>query len=117
MPCTMDRCTRRIILRRICVAVLGLVLLMPAWVSAQVNKIGVPNLAGLSVPQAARLVGQAGLLFKDVITKSWSADAKAKANQVIEQTPAPGAQVVYSTPVSVTVLRACNALLTCGVNV
>src|SRR5438105_334037 len=113
---TLDRFTRSFILRQVCIAVLGLVLLVPTWVSAQVNKIAVPNLAGLSVPEAARVVGEVGLLFEDVIAKPWSADSKAKANQVIGQDPAPGSQVVYGTPVSVTVLRAFSALLTYGDN-
>src|SRR5258708_3272602 len=79
--------------------------------NAQQGEIAVPDLTGMTLPQAAKLVGEAGLLYQGENTKAWTAGAKVKGNQISDQQPAPGQKAAAGTPGSVTGLRAYNTSL------
>jgi len=78
-----------------------------ATLAADVEIVSVPNLTGLSAPDAQRLVESLGLRM-EILGEQESADARPGA--VLEQTPAPGNRVAMDTTVSV-VLAAGRALI------
>jgi hypothetical protein len=85
-------------------------------VAAQQAETTVPDLTGLTTPQAARAVGLAKLMFGTETTQAWTADASVKANQVSAQEPAAGSKVAPGSAVNVTVLRVFNAALAVDAN-
>ncbi len=101
---------------RIAIILLGILLFVPASTQAQQTTVIVPDLTGLSVPQAAQAVGTAGLLFGSETQQLWAADAKVKADQVSSQKPAAGEKVLPGSAVDVTVLRVFNASLVYDAN-
>jgi len=78
-----------------------------ATIAADVEIVSVPNLTGLSAPDAQRLVESLGLHL-EVLGEQESTDARPGA--VLEQTPTPGNRVVADTTVSV-ILAAGRALV------
>lgn len=78
-----------------------------ATVSADVEIVSVPNLTGLSAPDAQRLLESLGLRL-EILGEQESIDARPGA--VMEQTPTPGNRVETDTTVSV-VLAAGRALI------
>jgi serine/threonine protein kinase len=78
-----------------------------ATVAANVEIVSVPNLTGLSAPDAQRLVESLGLRL-EILGEKESNDARPGA--VLEQTPTPGNRVSADTIVSV-VLAAGRALV------
>jgi hypothetical protein len=79
--------------------------------ATQEATVSVPDLTGLTVPQAARVAGLAKLMFGTETAQAWTADAKVKANQVSAQEPAAGSKVAPGSVVNVTVLRVYNVAL------
>ncbi len=98
---------------RQCVAAAAILVssLAPVVIRAQTDTVTVPNLVGMSVPQAAQVVADGQLLFKTEIQRAWTADAKVKPNQISEQSPAAGQTVAQGSQVEVTVLRVINVVL------
>jgi hypothetical protein len=81
--------------------------------------VAVPNLIGLTVPQAARQLSEIKLLIGTETAQEWTAtevnpatNASFQANQITGQTPAAGQTLAPGASVQVTVLRAYNAVLT-----
>jgi hypothetical protein len=85
-------------------------------IGAQQAETTVPDLTGLTVPQAARAVGLAQLMFGTETTQEWTVNAKVKANQVSTQEPAAGSKVALRSTVNVTVLRVYNMALVVNAN-
>src|SRR4051812_976391 len=96
---------------RLMAVLAGIIMLAPAISRAQQANVTVPDLTGLSAPQAAKALATAGLIFGGETDQAWSADAKVKTDQVSSQQPAPGDSVAAASPVQVTVLRTFNARL------
>src|SRR5690349_18154370 len=82
--------------------------------ASPLQEISVPDLIGLTVPEAARIAGEAGLRFDGETAEAWSQSAQVKPNQVSKQEPAAGAKVSSGSPIKVTVLRVYIAVLTFG---
>ncbi|MBN2007065.1 MAG: protein kinase [Anaerolineae bacterium] len=78
-----------------------------ATITADVEIVSVPNLTGLSAPDAQRLLESLGLHL-EILGEQESTDARPGA--VLEQTPTPGNRVAVDTTVSV-VLAAGRALV------
>jgi hypothetical protein len=83
------------------------------------DPVTVPNLIGLTVPQAARQISQIKLLIGTETAQEWTAtevnpatNALFQVNQIIGQTPAAGEKLAPGSSVQVTVLRAFNVVLT-----
>src|SRR4051812_30609358 len=66
--------------------------------------IVVPSVIGIPVPQAAQLLGEAGLRFDSETERPWGQGALVQPNQISLQEPAAGVNVTSGTPVRVTVL-------------
>jgi len=100
------------ILKRLClgVACAG-ILIAPQLVSAQDDNVTIPNVVGLSLPQAAALLNTSGLNLGTETKKPWSADSGQKANTVGAQAIPPGQAVKRGSALDVTVLRAPNVQL------
>jgi hypothetical protein len=83
------------------------------------ESVTVPNLIGLTVPQAARQLSEIKLLIGTETAQEWTAtevnpatNASFQANQITAQMPAAGQTLATGASVQVTVLRAYNAVLT-----
>ncbi|MCB9452936.1 MAG: PASTA domain-containing protein [Anaerolineaceae bacterium] len=83
---------------------------MPLAVAAQVVAT-VPELVGLSLPQAAAQLNRAGLALGAQENVPWTAESGLPQNAVGAQSTAAGSQVAPGSAVDVTVLRSPNALL------
>lgn len=68
----------------------------------------VPDLNGLSVPQAAALLNATALQIGEQTTLKWSSESGLTANTIAGQSVTAGTQVASGTVVDVTVLRAPN---------
>jgi hypothetical protein len=79
--------------------------------TAQPDTATVPDLTGLTAPQAARALGLAKLAFGAESSLAWTADARVQRNQVRAQDPAAGSKVAPGSAVNITVLRVYNAAL------
>ncbi len=90
---------------------LALALASVVRVGAQQDTVRVPDLIGLSAPQAARGTADARLLFAGETSAAWSTGAAVQPNLVASQQPAPGEMVQAGSPVKVTVLRVFNVAL------
>ncbi len=84
--------------------------------SAWQDLVIVPDLIGLSAPQAARAAADARLLFAGEMSTAWTDDAELPPNQVSHQEPAPGDNVKPGSPVKVSVLRVFNVELAYDAN-
>lgn len=87
------------------------VLLAVPVVVAQDDMVTMPDITGLSVPQAAAVLNQNGIALGTQTSEPWFQDATQPANTVLNQSIPPGAEVVRGTTVDVGVLRAPNMLL------
>ncbi len=87
------------------------VLLAAPVVFAQDGQVTVPDITGLSVPQAAAVLNQNGIALGTQTSEPWSEDAGQPANTVLTQSVAPGVAVARGAAVNVGVLRAPNMLL------
>jgi eukaryotic-like serine/threonine-protein kinase len=85
----------------------GVILPPTATIAADVEVVSVPNLTGLSAPDAQRLLEGLGLRLEILGEQESSA---ARPGAVLEQTPTPGNRVAEDTIVSV-VLAAGRALV------
>jgi hypothetical protein len=79
--------------------------------SAQQDLVAVPDLIGLTVPQAARRLIEAKLLPGIEAQQIWTTGAKAQPNQIIQQSPAAGEKVAGGTAITMTTLRTPNVKL------
>ncbi|MBL8155413.1 MAG: PASTA domain-containing protein [Anaerolineae bacterium] len=78
---------------------------------AQGSDVTVPDVTGLSLPQAAAQLNRAGLRLGAEINQGWTPDSGQVENSIFAQS-IPGGQVVpFGTAVDVTVLRSPNATL------
>jgi hypothetical protein len=75
---------------------------------AQQDLVIVPDLIGLTTPQAARAAADAALLFASESSTSWTDDAELPPNLVSQQEPTPGQNVKPGSPVKVIVPRVFN---------
>ncbi|MBZ0278783.1 MAG: PASTA domain-containing protein [Anaerolineae bacterium] len=80
-------------------------------VSAQDNTVTVPDLVGISLPQAAAQLNRAGLALGKQESIPWTAESGLSQNAVSVQSLEAGLVVPAGSAVDVTVLRAPNALL------
>src|SRR4051812_41144510 len=78
---------------------------------AQQDLVTVPDLTGLSVPQAARRLIEAKLLPGTEAQQIWTAGAKVQPNQILQQSPAAGEKVAPGTAITMTTLRTPNVKL------
>lgn len=78
---------------------------------AQDDPVTVPDVTGLSVPQAAAVLNQNGLALGSQSSEPWSEAAGQPANTVLNQSVVPGMTVERGTAIDVGVLRAPNMLL------
>lgn len=86
-------------------------LIVAAPLSAQETTAIVPDVTGLSVPQAAALLNQNGLRLGAQTNEQWDASSGLEPNTISAQTLAPGQSVEWGASVDVTVLRSPNVRL------
>ncbi|AKK01934.1 Stk1 family PASTA domain-containing Ser/Thr kinase [Corynebacterium epidermidicanis] len=72
-------------------------------VSSGKEIVEVPSLAGLTTEQVSKALGDVGLQLESVVKEDFSADVPA--GQVLEQSPAAGAQVSKGSKVTITVSK------------
>jgi hypothetical protein len=85
--------------------------LLPQVSLAQDTTVTVPDLTGLSVPNAAAVLNSSGLALGAESGERWSEEAGLPPNTIRAQAIAPGQTVNFGTAVDVTVLRSPNVLL------
>lgn len=78
--------------------------------SAQEN-VAVPDLTGLTVPEAAATLNRVGLMLGAQTGELWTAESGLEQNRIHVQAVAPGATAVVGSAVDVTVLRLPNIVL------
>jgi len=88
-----------------------IVVLLLASVSAAQENVIVPDVTGLTVPEAAAVLNQAGLQFGAEVAEGWTEDAGVPENTIVRQSIDVGESAVYGTAIEVTVLRSANTLL------
>ena len=85
-------------------------LVMPLSVFGQ-DTVTVPDVRGLSVPEAAALLNRNGIALGQENNTAWTAESGLPENTVSEQSVPTGQSVTRGTVVDVTVLRSANTLL------
>lgn len=94
------------------VLLLGLLILPAAQGAlAQGTEVTVPDVTGLSVPEAAAVLNRAGLALGVETPVGWTPEAAVQPNSVVAQSVAAGQVVAGGTAIDVTVARQANALL------
>lgn len=94
------------------ILMIGLLAAAGAPVSwAQGSDVIVPDVTGLSVPQAAAQLNRAGLRLGAEISQGWTPDSGQAENRVSGQSIPGGQAAAFGTAVDVTVLRSPNAIL------
>ncbi len=78
---------------------------------AQSDDVTVPDVTGLSVPAAAALLNQNGMVLGLQTDEAWNENIGLPANTVISQSLAPGSPASPGAALDVTVLRSPNMLL------
>lgn len=78
---------------------------------ALAQEVSIPNLIGLSVPQAAAELNRIGLRLGVENSVGWTADSGLAANTISIQSILPQTNVVQGTAVDITVLRSPNIAL------
>jgi hypothetical protein len=84
---------------------------LPRVASAQSDLVAVPDLTGLSVPEAAALLNRTGLNLGAEKTVPWTESAGLPKDKIGAQAIQAGQQVSPGTAVEVTVLRVTNIIL------
>ena len=80
-------------------------------VIAQSDEVQVPDVTGLSIPAAAALLNQNGMVLGLQTDEAWNENLGMPANTVISQSLAPGSPASPRAALDVTVLRSPNMLL------
>jgi hypothetical protein len=78
--------------------------------AAQDNAV-VPDLTGLSVPEAAAALNRVGLALGVQTGELWTAESGLEQNRIRAQSAEPGTSLTPGSPVDVTVLRTPNVIL------
>jgi hypothetical protein len=90
---------------------LCLVLLFSIFGVISGQEVVVPNIVGLTVPQAVAVLNRAGLALGTETNIAWTAESGLAQNTISEQSFAAGQLVGPEASVDVTVLRSANAVL------
>jgi hypothetical protein len=85
-------------------------LLLASMVVAQ-ELVTVPDVTGMSVPQAAALLNRSGIVLGSETNVGWTAESGLPQNTISAQSVAGGQSVARGTVVDITVLRSPNAYL------
>ena len=93
------------------IVLLSLFSLMPLQAQDNQTTVTVPDLVGLSVPEAAAVLNEAGLRFGEQIIAPPPAEGAADSSAIVDQSIMPGTEVQAGSTVDVTVQRANNMLL------
>ncbi len=80
-------------------------------ISAQDTTVTVPDLAGLTVPEAAALLNRAGLRLGVENNEGWTGESGLPENRISVQSAAAGTILERGAAVDITVLRSNNSLL------
>jgi PASTA domain len=99
------------ILRQLFFLLLLLALTVPGATLAQGDSVGVPDLTGLSVPEAAARLNRNGIELGAETAVSWTESSGLPRNRISSQSVPAGQQVLRGTTVNVTVMRLTNVLL------
>jgi hypothetical protein len=91
--------------------IFALILNLPRITSAQGESVAVPDLTGLSVPQAAALLNHDGLNLGVEKAVPWTEASGLPQNKVSGQSVAAGQQVAKASAIDVTVPRVTNIIL------
>src|SRR5947209_1615089 len=102
----MPKLFRILVLISVCLA-----MLLPVVVSAQDDKVNVPDLTGLSVPFAAALLNRNGLNLGTEKGIPWIEGSGAARDKISGQSIAAGQQATRGTAIDVTVPRVTNITL------
>jgi hypothetical protein len=92
----------------ITIFILALIFVLP--LTAQDN-VTVPDITGLSIPEAAAALNKVGLALGAETAEQWTAESGREQNTISAQSAASGTGVAPGTTVDVTILRTPNALL------
>jgi hypothetical protein len=92
-------------MRKLCIVLLAVLGLSPVLNLAAQDAVAVPDVTGLTVPQAAAELNRAGLRLGNQNDEGWSPDSGLSANTISEQSVAVGTTAAPGTTVDVTVLR------------
>ena len=79
--------------------------------AAQSDPVTVPDVTGLSVPAAAALLNQNGMVVGSQTEEQWTESFSQPVNTIAAQSLSPGSTVERGTALDVTVLRSPNMLL------
>ncbi len=90
---------------------IGALLFPHLVVLGQETTVTVPDVRGLSVPEAAALLNQNGIILGAENNVAWSAEAGLPENTIGEQSIPAGQSVAPGSVVDITVLRSANTLL------
>lgn len=90
--------------------IISLIMCCVGFVQAQ-SAVTVPDVSGLSVPEAAAELNRAGLQVGTITATGWSADSVAPQNTVAEQSIPAGQTADFGSAVDLTVLRTANIAL------
>lgn len=88
------------------IVVLCLLLIVPTVLAQE--SVTVPNIIGMSAPQAAALLNDAGLRLGAETVVGWTAESGFQPNTISQQSAVPGASVARGTTIDVTIQRAPN---------
>ncbi len=98
-------------MKRIVIFSLWLCLLITQTGLTQDEPTTVPDIIGLSIPQAAATLNRSGLTLGMLNNIAWTAESGLHLNTISEQNIAAGQSVAQGTAIDVTVLRAQNTVL------
>ncbi len=91
--------------------ILGCILGLTSFTLLAQESVIVPDLTGLSVPEATAALNRVGLALGAQTGELWSAESGLEQNRIQAQTVAPGTSVAAGSAVDVTVLRTPNVVL------
>jgi hypothetical protein len=99
-------------MKKLCIIIfLVLLSLMPVHAQENQTTVTVPDVIGLTVPEAAAVLNEAGLRFGEQIIVPPPAGETQDSSAIVEQSVVPGTQVQAGSTVNVTVQHANNTLL------
>lgn len=91
--------------------VVSLLVLISVLPLAAQDSVTVPNVIGLSVPEAAAALNKAGLALGAETAEQWRVESARAQNTISAQSAEPGTSLAPGTAVDVTILRAPNVFL------
>ncbi len=75
------------------------------------DNVAVPDITGLSLPEASAALNKVGLAVGTETIERWTAESGLEQNTITAQSIAPGTSTAPGTDVEITILRTPNALL------